>query len=167
MKKTIFMILILGQCCLVNQTVSAGPITETAKEWGVNRCIAEIEAIDNYLNKKAGSNGAWSSAAKDNASERVYSSLNIKKYNDGTWGYATMSVVPGKKGHCDGSLMQLVTFPNKSCNMIRETTYKEYKFKSELAGKALYSKGSVQLVLEDLTGSCIAIRYEALYPVPK
>lgn len=145
----------------------SGVITNQAKEWGVNQCIKEIQGMDKFLNEKAGANGAWSSSATEQPSDRLFSSLNVKKYNDGTWGYATLSVTPGINGKCDGTLMQMVTFPNKSCNAVRETTYKDYQYKGELAGKAVYESGSTKAVLEDLTGSCIAIRYETLYPVPR
>lgn len=144
-----------------------GVITKQAKKWNVNQCIQEIQKMDIFLNEEAGANGAWSFSPTDNASDRMFSSLNIKKYNDGTWGYATLSIAPGINGTCDGSLMQLVTFPGKSCNAIRETSYKDYKYKSDLAGKSVYENGSTKAVLEDLDGNCIAIRYEALYPSPK
>jgi len=144
-----------------------GVITKQAKEWNVNQCIQEIKKMDAFLNEKAGANGAWSFSATDKASDRLFSSLNIKKYNDGTWGYATLSIAPGVNGSCDGTLMQMVTFPDKSCNAVRETTYKDYKYKSDLAGKSIYESGTTKAVLEELGGSCIAIRYVALYPSPK
>ncbi|WOG25910.1 hypothetical protein [Endozoicomonas sp. 8E] len=97
----------------------------------------------------------------------MYIGLNVKKYRDGTWGYAAVNVAPGINNSCDGTLMQMMMFPNKSCNAIRETTCKDYKYMGELAGKAIYESGSTKAVLEDLTGSCIVLRYEALYPVPK
>ena len=144
-----------------------GVITKQAKDWDVNQCIQEIQKMDSFLNEKAGANGAWSFAAKEKPSDRMFSSLNIKKFNDGTWGYATLSIAPGVNGSCDGTLMQMVTFPEKSCNAVRETTYKDYKYKSDLAGKSVYESGSTKVVLEELGGNCIAIRYEALYPSPK
>ncbi|EDY86098.1 hypothetical protein GP5015_2008 [gamma proteobacterium HTCC5015] len=144
-----------------------GVITKQAKEWNVNQCIQEIKKMDVFLNEKAGANGAWSFAATEKPSDRMFSSLNIKKFNDGTWGYATLSISPGINGSCDGTLMQMVTFPGKSCNAVRETTYKDYKYKSDLAGKSIYENGSIKAVLEELGGNCIVIRYEALYPSPK
>lgn len=146
---------------------SGGPLSNYAKEIGATRCYNEIFLIDKFLNEKAGANGAWTSAAKENTGDRIYTGLNIRNFNDGTWGYATLNVAPGVNNSCDGTLMQLVTFPNKSCNAIRETIYKDYKYAGEVAGKAIYESGSTKAVLEDLTGSCIAIRYEAMYPVPK
>ncbi len=143
-----------------------GPISTQAKTFGATTCIAEIKAIDKFLNEKAGANGAWTGAAKDNPEKRIYAALNIRAFNDGTWGYDAVSVSPGVQG-CDGTLVRIVTFPNKSCTSVRETTYKDYKYSGDLTGKAIYEDGSVKAVLEDLTGSCIAIRYETLFPVPK
>lgn len=143
-----------------------GPITTQAIKFGASTCVSEIRAIDKFLNEKAGANGAWSSAAKEHPEKRIYSALNIKKFNDGTWGYGALTVSPGA-GNCDGTLMQIVTFPGKTCNLVRETTYKDYEYAGELAGKVIYQRNSTKAVLEDLTGSCIAIRYETLYPVPK
>ncbi|WP_150102070.1 hypothetical protein [Shewanella halifaxensis] len=144
-----------------------GVITKHAEEWGVNQCIQEIQKMDSFLNGKGGASGAWSSAPKNSPSDRIFSSLNIRKYNDGTWGYATLSIAPGVDGNCDSTLMQMVTFPGKSCNEVRETIYKDYKYNSELAGKSVYESGTTKAVLEELGGNCISIRYETLYPSPK
>lgn len=167
MRKKLLLLALISSSFSYAEEFSGGPLSDYAKEVGATGCYSEIFAIDKFLNGKAGANGAWTSAAKDNGSGRIYTGLNIKKYNDGTWGYATVNVAPGANNSCDGTLMQLVTFPNKSCNAVRETTYKDYKYAGELAGKAIYESGSAKAVLEELTGSCIAIRYEAMYPVPK
>ena len=143
-----------------------GPLTNQAREFGSTACLQEVRAIDKFLNEKAGANGAWSTAPKDNPARRMYGALNVRAFDDGTWGYDAITVNPAQQG-CDGSLVRIITFPNTSCSSVRETVYSDYKYMGDLAGKAIYENGSVKAVLEELTGSCIAIRYEALFPVPK
>ncbi len=168
MNQLLFVLIGIGlSLVLVANKSFAGPIADQAKEFGASRCIKEIESLDNYLNKKANKNGAWSSAAKKEPNKRIYTSLNVRKYNDGTWGYANITIVPSLDNKCDATLTQLITFPNKSCNTIRETIYKKYKYYGEVAGKALYKKGTTKLVLEDLTGSCVIMKVEVLFPSPK
>jgi hypothetical protein len=157
---------ILATSTLCTAESFEGPITEQAREFGSKTCINEINKIDTFLNEDAGANGAWSTSPKENPEQRIYAALNVKAYNDGTWGYDAITVAPGTHG-CDGTLMRVVTYPNKSCTTVRETTYKDYKYLGEIAGKAIYESGSTKTVLENLTGSCIAIRYEVLFPVPK
>ncbi|WP_413111733.1 hypothetical protein [Thaumasiovibrio sp. DFM-14] len=166
MKKLLIGTSLLITCTQINANSFEGVITAQAKEWGVNQCLQEIKKMDGYLNENAGPNGAWSFSSSDNPSERLFSALNIRKYNDGTWGYATLSIAPGTDGRCDSTLMQMVTFPDKSCNALRETGYKDYEYKGDIAGKSIYESGSTKAVLEELNGGCISIRYEALYPSP-
>ncbi len=168
MNKLLFGLLGVGLSSGLLATNSySGPISNQAKEFGAIQCLKEIQSLDTFLNKKSNNNGAWSSASKKDPSKRLYTSLNVKKYSDGTWGYANITVVPGLDNKCDAILTQLITYPKKSCNTVRETVYKKYKYYGVLAGKALYKRGSTKLVLEELTGSCIAMRVEVLYPSPK
>ncbi len=168
MNQLLFIVMGAGlSFALVANKSYAGPMTEQAKEFGASHCIKEIQSLDKFLNKKGTKSGAWSSAAKKEPNKRTYTSLNVRKYNDGTWGYANITIVPSIENGCDATLTQLVTFPNKSCSAVRETIYKKYKYYGEVAGKALYKKGTTKLVLEDLTGSCVILKIEILFPSPK
>ncbi len=94
-------------------------------------------------------------------------SPNVKVFTDGTWGYAAMTVAPTIHGTCDATLMQVVTFPSESCGTVRETHYKQYQYKGQVAGKAVYQRNGAVAALEELTGSCIVILYETLFSMPK
>lgn len=156
------MVLFAAQSFAENTSYS-GPMTQHAKENGVKTCLSAVHKIDKFLYEKAGSSGVSSTWNSGNANTRGFTALGLQKYSDGTWGYDVAHVSPTKGNTCDGALSRIVTFPNKSCSSVRESTYKEFEYKGELAGKAIFGKGSQDLVLEELTGSCIAIRAEALF----
>jgi hypothetical protein len=145
---------------------SAGPISDYAKESGVS-CVTEIEKIDQYLNAKFPKNGAWSSAATKETDQRLFTALNIKKFKNGTTGYATLTVAPGSEGRCDATLMQMTAFEATSCTKVREEYMKEYEYVTDLAGQSIFSSGGTKAVLQDVGGGCVSMRYEALFPTPK
>lgn len=143
-----------------------GPMTDYALENGPLACLEEIRVIDKFLNDGKGENGAWSFSATEQGQARMFNAINLKPYDDGTWGYNTISVSPGINGNCDGSVTTIVTFPNQSCTVARETIFKDVSYQGELTGKALYAANALKTVFEELNGGCIVIRQESLYPVP-
>lgn len=150
-------------CGLAEDVQYNGPMSQQAEKSGITTCLSAIKKVDKFLYEKAGPNGVSSTWNTNNADVRGFTSLGSIKYSDGTWGYDMTHISPTKGGSCDGALTRVVTFPNKSCSSVRESTYKSYDYKGEIAGKALYGKDGIDLFLEDLTGSCIAIRVEPLY----
>jgi hypothetical protein len=140
-----------------------GPMSQHAQENGVQTCLSAIEKIDKFLYDGGGANGVSSTWHKSNSNKRGFTSFGTRKYNDGTWGYDSVHISPTQDNTCDGSLTRMVTFPNQSCAATREKNYKEWEYEGELAGKAMYGLNGQNLFLEDLTGSCIAIRSEALF----
>jgi hypothetical protein len=153
----------------VSATITAGepPLVDIARGFGVSTCLPQLQSIHTFLNAEAGANGALVNASKEQADKRLVAALNLLKYDDGTWGVSTIGVAPRGGGECDGVMTRVITYPGKSCSSIREVQLKGFSYKGELAGKAVYESGNLSAVLEDLTGSCVLVRYEAIYPIPK
>ena len=140
-----------------------GPMSRHAEEGGIKTCLAAIKIVDKFLYDREEVNGVNSTWHNENPDSRGFNASGAIKNSDGTWALQVVHLSPTKGNTCDGIATRITTYPNQSCASVREELYKDWSYKGEIAGKALYGNKNQDLFLEDLTGSCIAVRTEDLY----
>ena len=136
--------------------------TGQARKVGVTTCAPLVEGIGKHV---SGQNEHYSVTTwnKNEPDGRLFNSQVITKYSDGH-SVAAFSVVPAKKGTCDGSYTQ-VFYSEKSCSVMRETIYKDWDFSSEGAGLVILENDNktVNAILMPAGPGCVAVRTEVLY----
>jgi hypothetical protein len=135
---------------------------EQAKKNGFNTCQKTVEKIAKFLIGDT-NNGAVSTWNQKNPDGRMFNSQVVLKYSDGH-SMAVLNVAPVKNGKCDGSYTR-VFVSETSCSVLRETTYKDWKFFGEIGGLvSLENKNaSVSAVLLPNPPGCAAIQTEVVY----
>lgn len=135
---------------------------EHATKNGFITCQKTVEKIANFLISDT-NNGALSTWNSKTPDSRIFNSQVALKYSDGH-SVAILNVAPVKNGKCDGSYTKI--FANeKSCSVLRETTYKDWKFYEEIGGLiTLQNKsGAVSVVLLPSQTGCVSIHTEVVY----
>lgn len=136
--------------------------TGKAREAGFTTCAPLVEAMGKHA---SGENPHYALATWKNTEtdERPFNSQVITKFSDGH-SVSVLNVVPSKPAKCDGALTQ-VFYTATSCNVTRETTYKDWKFSSEGAGLVILENesGTVNAVLMPAGEGCVAVKTEVLY----
>lgn len=135
---------------------------EQATKNGFNTCQKTVEKIAKFLVDDT-NHSAVSTWNSKNPDSRMFNSQVVLKYSDGH-SMAVLSVAPVKNGKCDGSYTRIFV-SEKSCSVLRETTYKYWKFFDEIGGLvSLENKsGSVSAVLLPNQPGCAAIHTEVVY----
>jgi len=135
---------------------------EQATKNGFNTCQKTVEKLAKFVtgDVKHGAVSSWNKKSSDN---RLFNSQVVLQYSDGH-GMAILNVAPVKSGACDGSYTRIFTI-EKSCPVLRETTYKDWKFFGEIGGLVSLenSNGSVSAVLLPSQTGCVAIQTEVVY----
>ena len=135
---------------------------EQATKNGFNTCQKTVEKIAKYVidDTNHGAVSTWNNKTPDS---RLFNSQIVLKYSDGH-SMAVLNVAPIKNGKCDGSYTRVFAM-EKSCSVLRETTYKDWKFFGEIGGLVSLenSSGTVSTVLLPNQTGCVAIQTEVVY----
>lgn len=139
---------------------------QKAEELGVKKCFAKIEKIADYAIEKAshGSDATWNSKDVDG---RLVSFFVSRGYSDGD-SQINMQFAPTLSGGCDVVYTETMVFESQ-CSIVREDTFKKWKYRSSLNNKTLIlqsESGNVDVYLTP-TGKksdiCIVTRREVGY----
>lgn len=129
---------------------------------GVSQCKAMVGLLSKHL---AGENphGAVSTWNSKDANGRMFNSQLVTQFTDGR-SFASVTAAPTANGKCDGSYTS-VFYSEKSCTLLRETTFKDWEFYSETAGLIVLvnAEKSVNKVLLPGGSGCISINTELVY----
>ena len=148
---------------LLSTTVFAETVpTKQAKKNGFTTCAPLVEQLSDFLVKKNnhGSVATWNSKSSD---KRQFNTIVPIQYSDGN-SVSTISVSQSKNGQCDGNYTSIF-YLDSSCSVERETTFKEWKYKAELAGLIVLTNpsGGVDKVLLPAGSGCVSISRETVY----
>lgn len=139
-------------------------IVNMADENGIKSCRPQIKSVSDFIIKGSshGTHAYWSSEDSDN---RMYATLTSKGYSDGD---SHVSVIAAKtsSGKCDSIYIETFALP-KSCMVVREETYKEWKYTGSMNGKTLLLEndgGSVNVYLSPQGESiCLITKREVVF----
>lgn len=135
---------------------------EQAQKNGVRTCLTTLDGVAKFLFKetKHSSLATWNKVAADS---RLFNSQVAVKYTDGH-SVAVVNVAPTKAGKCDGSYTTIFV-DDRSCPVVRETIFKDWKFADELAGLVVLKNkdGGVSKILLPSGSGCVAITTEVIY----
>lgn len=160
MTKVVVFLIALGVAEASYGQTTAG---DQAQKNGVLACQQTVESIANFVVKDNphASIATWS---KTNPDSRMFGAQISVRYSDGN-SVAVLSAAPTRAGTCDGYYTTIFT-DEKSCSVMRETTFKDWKFYGETAGLIVLeneSGGLSKILLPSGTG-CVAITSEMVYP---
>lgn len=135
---------------------------EQASKQGFNTCQKTVEKIAKHIVEDA-AHGAISTWNKSSPDSRLFNSQVVIKHSDG-YSVSFMSVAPVKGGKCDGSYAKIAN-SEKSCSILRETIFKQWKFFNEVGGLVSLENdsGSVSVLLLPNQIGCTIVRSEILY----
>lgn len=135
---------------------------EQATKNGFKTCQKTVESIAQHLTKD-GKHSAISTWNKRSSDNRMFNSQLAISYTDGN-AIAIINVAPVSSGKCDGSYTRITNW-DKSCSVLRETNFKDWKFFSELSGLVSLenTSGSVSTVLLPSQNGCTTIQTEVVY----
>lgn len=135
---------------------------EQATKNGFTSCQKTVEKIAKFVidDTKHGAVSSWNNKTPDT---RMFNSQIVLKYSDG-YSVAVINIAPTKSGKCDGSYTTTFTSA-KSCSVLRETTFKGWKFFGEIGGLVSLENeaGSVSKILLPTETGCVAISTEVVY----
>lgn len=152
---------------LVILFVCAGAAAQTvpgdqAQNAGVRACQRVIEGITKFVVKdnKHESLSVWNSKTPDS---RLFNSQIVVDYTD-VQSLAIINVAPTRTNKCD-STYTTVFATEKSCVVMRETLFKDWKFYGEIGGLVtLESKsGVLTKILMPAGSGCVAVTTEVAY----
>jgi hypothetical protein len=135
---------------------------EQAAKSGFTSCQKTVEKLAKHIIGDS-ENGALSTWHNKTSNSRIFNSQIILKYSDGN-SVAILNVAPTKSGKCDGSYTRTFTH-EKSCAVLRETLYKDWKFYGEIGGLVTLenSGGSVSTILLPFQTGCVTTQTEVVY----
>ena len=135
---------------------------DQAQKNGVRACQQTVENIAKFVVKENphGSIATWN---KTNPDSRMFGAQISVKYTDGN-SVAVLSAAPTRAGTCDGYYTTIFT-DEKSCSVMRETTFRDWKFYGESAGLIVLENesGSLSKILLPSGTGCVAITSEMVY----
>ena len=158
-KVAVFLLLFVRISSAISETIS----TQQAQDHGFNTCLKSVDTIAKFLTGE-NKNGAVSTWNSKNTDGRLFNSQIVIQYSDGH-SMAVINVAPTKSGKCDGSYTRVFTTA-KSCQVARETIYKDWKFYGEIGGLVSLenTKGNVSAILQPHeSGGCVAMLTEVVY----
>jgi len=136
-----------------------------AQKVGIKQCLPTISKISKHL--IGDSNHAnYDTNAKVNPDSRSYFSHIVKSYSDGET-QITFSVTPTVGGKCDWAYTEIMLF-EKSCGILREEIFKDFKFDLSLNETTIVLKNTNASVFVYLTPSksnksCLVTKEETGY----
>ncbi len=134
-------------------------ILSTARKSGVVKCLPKLGEVATYLELPSSIYSVSDSAFSKDADNRMYNSVIIKQFSDGTTSLASATVSPYGT-ECDLSLLQVFT-ANTNCTELRERTLKEWKYVKTIKDviKLVSEKGS-SFYLKPVGSGCVAVKTE-------
>jgi len=138
---------------------------QDAKKYGVQQCISKVRTVSNFLLKGADGYGDDTNWNKKDANRRLLSFFISRGYSDGD-SQINMNFAPNNKGGCDAVYTE--TFVSESrCSLVRETTFKTWKYRGSLNGKTLVlNKGFAYVYLTPAgkaSNLCLMTKREVVY----
>jgi hypothetical protein len=141
-------------------------VFDQAKKAGVIRCLKSLEQVSNYIIKKNkhSSHSIW---AKDNVDLNGFSSFVVKEYTDGDSHVSILVVPTADKDTCFAEYNETSYWP-KSCSVLREEVYKDWKYKSSLKESTVILKNDSDKVFIYLSpqnngSACLSTRREVIF----
>ena len=125
-------------------------------------CASAVNKASNWLvGQDAGTIGLWKPRDADN---HVGVLIASKRFSD-TSSLMHLSAMRTAAGGCDLSFSLVYTF-NKACSVLRDTTFKEWKFFGDVKGIPVYddpTTSNVQVVLQPFGIGCVVSKMGVLF----
>lgn len=165
--KTLVRVLSVALLCVASNVVMAGDTVpkRQAERSGIKKCLAKVEQAADFYIKDAthAAETNWNSKAPN---DRLLSTFVAKSYSDGD-SQINMQFAP-HAGGCDTVLTETFVFES-ACGVVRETTYKGFKFSGEMNGKTLNLTNENETMNVYLTPAgkrndiCLVTKREVIY----
>lgn len=130
---------------------------------GVSQCLGTIARMTKFM-YDADDFSYLNTWHKDDPDSHMTMTLTGKPYSDGN-SLATVATAPAADGSCDASFTQLFVFAD-SCAKLRDSTFKEWKYFSDLGEVPLYedpTSDSVVVALANLQSGCLVVKAGLLF----
>lgn len=135
---------------------------EQAEKNGFSACQKTVENLAKFVVKSNNhsSLSTWNKKATDT---RLFNAQVVINYPDGA-AVSILNVAPTKGGKCDSAYTTITSF-EKSCAVLRETMFSDWKFSTELGGLLVLENksGSVNIILLPAANGCTSIKSEVAY----
>ncbi len=146
------------------QAIAETTVEKQAKEHGYNKCLNDLADTANMLLKDHdhSSLSTWNSKSPNS---HLFNSQVSIKYSDGN-SISVINSTPNPSGKCDGSYSSIYT-SEKSCVVLRETDFKDWKFKGEMAGLMSLEapNGSKNSIFMPMVTGCVVVQTETYYDI--
>ena len=146
------------------QTTPTFRSVEALKSLGVRQCLEAMNAVAEYVHEtsEVAYINVWNKLAPD---KHMTTTILSKSFADGT-GLMTTAVSPTPAGNCDAHVVQI--FPvTDSCAKVRETSFKEWKYFTDLGTTPSYddpTSDSVTAVFLSIQGGgCLIVKTGLLF----
>lgn len=139
-------------------------VNKVSDKLGFQRCSSALNSVVNFVHDDNDYTylNTWGVASPNDS---LFNSLTVRRYGD-SYSVSSISVTPSTAGKCDSSLTQVLVFGDTSCPTLREKTFKNWKFYSEMAGIGVYedptSNSSVVMLIPNGVG-CLVVKNLVAY----
>jgi hypothetical protein len=139
---------------------------EALKKLGVSTCAGAVSTITKFMYDE--DDFAYLNTWNEDKTDR-HTTLTVasKNYSDGS-SVASIAVSPTTAGTCDANFTQL-TMVKETCAKLRDTTFKEWKYYSDLGTNPMYedpTSDSVVVTLANTADGCLIIKTGLLFLQP-
>lgn len=149
--------------CLAAGGVAAETVpVEQARQNGFTTCAGQLDKVANHVIGDS-EHGALSTWSKTDTDKKMFNAMAVSKYSDGH-SVGVISTAQSRAGGCDSSYTTVFHW-EKSCSAMRETTFKEWKYYSEVGGLTVLENesGSVNKILMPAGDGCVTVTTEVVY----
>jgi len=150
---------LLATLCLPTVAIAADDdYSENLRKQGFSYCAPAINKAANWLlDQGAGTLSQWKEGG--NADNHVGVLMAHKKYKEGS---VFLHLVASKNisGGCDATFSTTYVF-EQSCNSIRETTFKAWKYYGDMQGLSIYedpTTTNVQVTFQSTSSGCVVTK---------
>lgn len=165
--KSLIRILSAALACIAGAAVAGETIPQKkAEELGVKKCLATVRLVSDFYLEQA-SHGADATWNKNNTDGRILSFFVSRGYSDGD-SQVNMQFAPNSSGGCDAVFTETYVVES-TCTIVREDTFKQWKYRSSLNNKTLIlqnNNGSVDVYLTPSgkrSDLCLITKREVVY----
>ncbi|WP_172649446.1 hypothetical protein [Thiolapillus brandeum] len=162
MRRLVLAAMMVGTTAATADEVSS---YQTARKQGVKTCLEKVKEVGNFLvgDHNHASHDVWNTVDTD---KRMFSSFLVKEYSDGDT-HISMIVGPDATGKCFAEYNE-TTFWSKSCSIIREEVFSEFKFAGSMKEATIVLKNKEDSVNAYLTpqsngNACLSTRREVVF----
>lgn len=136
---------------------------EALKKLGVRSCAGAVQTVTKFMYDE--DDFAYLNTWNQDQTDR-HTTLTVasKNYTDGS-SVASIAVSPTTSGTCDANFTQL-TMVKETCAKLRDTTFKEWKYYSDLGTNPMYedpTSDSVVVTLASTADGCLIIKTGLLF----